>query len=199
MSTIYLEGGGDNSAQLKIRCREGFRKLLAKCGFNGRMPKLVACGGREAAFDHFETAHRTRLAREYVALLIDSEDPMSNIETTWMHLKARDGWTKPHGASDDQVLLMTTCMETWIIVDRTALARHYGRKLQTSILPSLVNVEARPRDDVQIRLVNATSRCSNAYAKGKRSFETLGELDPVVLRRQLPSFDRMLRILNSTL
>ena len=102
MSTIYLEGGGD-STQLKIRCREGFRKLLAKCGFAGRMPRLVACGGRGAAFDHFKTAHETAIAGEYVALLIDSEDPMADIEAAWAHLKARDGWDQPLGASDAQV------------------------------------------------------------------------------------------------
>lgn len=33
--TYYLEGGSD-SAQLETRCHEGFRKLLAKCGFYGR-------------------------------------------------------------------------------------------------------------------------------------------------------------------
>ena len=84
MSTIYLEGGGDDN-QVKIRCREGFRKLLAKCGFAGRMPKLVACGGRGAAFDRFKTAHE--VAGEYVALLIDSEDPMTDIEAAWKHLR----------------------------------------------------------------------------------------------------------------
>ncbi len=198
MSTIYLEGGGD-SAQLKIRCREGFRKLLAKCGFDGRMPRLVACGGRGAAFDDFLTAHRTDIAGEYVALLIDSEDPMTDTEAAWAHLKVRDGWDQPCGVGDAHVLLMTTCMETWIIVDRAALARHYGQGLQTSALPPLVNVESRTRDDVQTRLEKATSKCSNAYAKGKRSFEILGQLDPKALKPHLPSFVRTLRILDENL
>ncbi len=198
MTAIYLEGGGDSSV-LRIRCREGFRKLLAKCGCAGRMPKLVACGGRGAAFDKFETAHKTAIAGQYVALLIDSEDPVADIEACWAHLKARDGWDRPLGARDEQALLMTTCMETWIIVDRAALARHYGQKLRTSLLPSLVNVESRARDDVQNRLVNATSRCSNAYTKGKRSFEVLGEVDPDALSLHLPSFARMVRILRSKL
>ncbi len=79
MSKIYLEGGGD-STQLTIRCREGFRKLLVKCGFAGRMPRLVACGGQGTAFDRFMTAHETAIAGEYLALLIDSEDPMADIE-----------------------------------------------------------------------------------------------------------------------
>ena len=96
-------------------------------------------------------------------------------------------------------LLMTTCMETWIIVDRAALARHYGQKLRTSALPPLVNVESRARHDVQTRLENATEKCSNAYAKGKRSFEVLGELDPAALKPHLPSFVRMLRILDEPL
>ncbi len=198
MSKIYLEGGGD-STQLTIRCREGFRKLLVKCGFAGRMPRLVACGGRGTAFDRFMTAHETAIAGEYLALLIDSEDPMADIEAAWAHLKARDGWDQPLGASDAQVLLMTTCMETWIIVDRAALARHYGQKLRTSALPPLVCVESRARHDVQTGLENATEKCSNAYAKGKRSFEILGELDPEVLKPHLPSFVRMLRILDESL
>jgi Domain of unknown function (DUF4276) len=198
VTAIYLEGGGDSS-QLRIRCREGFRKLLAKCGFAGRMPKLVACGGRGAAFDKFETAHNTAIAGQYVALLIDSEDPVADIEAAWAHLKARDGWDQPLGASDEQALLMTTCMETWIIADRAALARHYGQKLRTSLVPSLASVESRAHDDVQTRLVNATSRCSNACTKGKRSFEVLAEVDPNVLCLHLPSFERTLRILREKL
>ena len=46
MSTvIYLEGGGD-SKELRVRCREGFRKLLEKTVQGAQMPRLVACGGR---------------------------------------------------------------------------------------------------------------------------------------------------------
>ena len=196
MSTIYLEGGGD-STQLKSRCREGFSKLLAKCGFAGRMPKLVACGGRGAAFDRFESAPET--AGEYVAMLIDSEEPMADVEAAWAHLKARDGWDRPLGASESQALLMTTCMETWIIVDRAALARHCGRKLRTSALAPLLNVESRARHDVQAAFENATANCSNSYAKGKRSYQVLDELDPAALKPHLPSFVRMLRILDQHL
>jgi hypothetical protein len=198
VSTISLEGGGD-STQLKIRCREGFRKLLAKCGFTGRMPRLVACGGRGAVFDRFKTAHETAAAGEYVALLIDSEDPVADNEAAWAHLTARDGGDPPHNADNEQALLMATCMETWIVVDHAALARHYGQKLQTSALPPLTNIESRARHDVQTRLVNGTKKCANAYAKGKRSFEVLGELDPEVLKPHLPNFVRVLRILNKKL
>ena len=57
---IYIEGGGD-SKDLQSRCREGFRKLIEKTGFEGRMPSTVACGGRNNAYDMFKSnysAHR---------------------------------------------------------------------------------------------------------------------------------------------
>ena len=200
-TTLYLEGGGSgpDSKGLQARCREGFRTLLEKCDFRGRMPRLVACGGRTSAFDDFKTAHRNKEAGVYVAMLIDSEDPLAKLDAAWEHLRLRpgDNWEQPAGATDDQVLFMTTCMETWIVADREALRRHYGR-LQNSALPPLDNLEARGRHDVQDKLAHATRNCSNAYKKGKRSFEVLAKLTPEVLE-QLPSFVRTRRVLNENL
>ena len=68
----------------------------------------------------------------YVALLIDSEEPLSNIDETWDHLMRRDRWQRPRGAQDDQVLFMTTCMETWIVADYNALRAHFGQGIQRS-------------------------------------------------------------------
>src|SRR5256885_1626746 len=117
---VYLEGGGD-SKDLKVRCQEGFHKLLRSCGFAGRMPRLVACGGRGAAYDRFKTKHRSAAAGEYVAMLIDSEEPMDDIDKPWEHLAKHGPGKKPQRAIDEQVLLMVTCMEAWIVADRTAL------------------------------------------------------------------------------
>jgi hypothetical protein len=99
---IYLEGGGagPKSKETDIRCREGFRKLLENCGFHGRMPRLVACGARGAAFDDFPRGHAASQA-DYVALWIDSEDPIQDLESTWEHLDARDNWKRPADAADD--------------------------------------------------------------------------------------------------
>ena len=131
----------------------------------------------------------------FVAMLVDSEDPIANVEETWKHLKTRDNWVRPAGAADEQVFLMTTCMETWIVADPVTLKSHYGQCLQVSALPSLVKLENRNRHDVQKKLFHATRKCSNAYAKGKRSFEVLAILDVGELMK-LPSFARMVRILN---
>lgn len=166
------------------------------------MPRLSPCGSRNATYGDFETKHALASRKKddaYIAMLVDSEDPVAGLEEPWVHLSRRDGWERPAGAKDEQVLLMTTCMETWIVADRATLKAHYGQHLQQSALPALQNLEKQNRHDVQDKLVHATRKCSNAYAKGKRSFEVLAELDPVVLKEHLPSFARVERILNEKL
>ncbi|MFZ5830167.1 MAG: DUF4276 family protein [Planctomycetota bacterium] len=194
---VYVEGGGD-SKELHARCREGVRRLLEKCGFGGRMPRTVACGSRGATFDDFRTAHGHARNKDYVAMLVDSEDRVADINETWAHLKQRDNWDKPAGASDEQVFLMTTCMETWIVSDRKTLQNHY-KGLQISAMPPLGDMESRERHAIQDALLHATRKCKNGYRKGERSFEILGKLDPTVLRQHLPSFERLVRILNDKL
>ncbi|MDD5198212.1 MAG: DUF4276 family protein [Terrimicrobiaceae bacterium] len=194
---LYIEGA--ESKEDQIRCREGFRRLLEKSGFTGRLPRLSACGGRDSAFDDFKTAHSDAKPGHFVAMLIDSEDPMADIEKAWSHLKTRDNWEKPEGAEDEQVLFMTTCMESWIVADRETLKAHYGHNLQENALPPTNGLESRGRADVHTKLEHATRNCTNAYKKGKRSFVVLGELNPTTLEPLLPSFARSKRILNDKL
>lgn len=196
---LYIEGA--ESKEDQVRCREAFRTLIGKLGFAAgkRMPRLTACGGRNSALDDFTTAHAQSKQGDYIAMLVDSEDPVSDLEKTWDHLKKRDNWERPAGSNDDQVLLMTTCMETWIVADRETLKGHYGQKFQENALPPLNDLETRGRHDVHDKLVRATRNCSNAYAKGKRSFEVVGKLKPAALEEHLPSFKRMKRILRAKL
>lgn len=200
---LYIEGGGTgaDSKEVDICCREGFRKLLDNCGFAAqkRMPRLVACGGRDAAYDAFKIAVKTSAAGNFVALWVDSEEPLADLEAAWKHLQARDKWAQPAGVADEQVLFMTTCMETWFVADRAALKAHFNHELQESALPPLHALENRPRHDVQEQLTHATRDCSNAYEKGRRSFEMLGKLSPAVLATHLPSFVRVRRILATRL
>lgn len=195
---LYVEGGAKRSKLLNQQCREGFGNLLRKCGFAGRMPSITACGSRENAFDDFKMAFRTRRPGDYIGLLVDSEDPIADSETAWSHLKTRDNWDAPAGATDENVLLMATCMETWIVADRAGLRRHYGAKLRESNLPRN-DLESRDRHDVQDKLAAATAACKNAYSKGKRSFLALAALDPETLKLHLPSFKRAVRILDERL
>ncbi|MCF7853524.1 MAG: DUF4276 family protein [Candidatus Pacebacteria bacterium] len=194
---IYIEGGGD-SKELRARCREAFRKLLEKCGFQGRMPKLSACGSRESAYDDFVIAHSYSANGDYVALLVDSEDPVADSDKPWQHLSNRDGWKRPEEADDEQVFLMATCMETWIVCDRESLRKRYPGCLQESALPASHGLERRDRHAIQTALENATRDCKGNYSKGKRSFQLLGLLDPSELR-SLKHFSRMERVLEDRL
>ena len=196
---LYIEGG--ESKEDQIRCREGFSKLLGKMGFaaSKKMPRLSACGSRNSAFRDFKTAIASSKAGDYIAMLVDSEDPVAEVEKPWAHLKTRDNWDKPNGADDKQVLFMSTCMETWIVADRETLKKHYGHKLKESALPPLIGLEKRNRKEVHDDLASATRDCSNAYKKGKRSFLVVGELNPDALETLLPSFARAKKIIKAKL
>lgn len=193
---LYVEGGGKSA---KIECRRAFSKLLEKSGFAGRMPGIVACGTRNDAYKDFRTAHAGNGSARYVGMLVDSEDPVADINAPWEHLHARDGWEKPSGATDDQALLMVTSMETWIAADSEALGDHYGPGFRANALPPITNLESRVRGDMLAALENATRDCQNKYAKGRRSYEVLGRVNPTTLRQHLPSFDRAMRILDDKL
>ena len=194
---IYLEGGGGKDQD--SRCREGFRKFLEKCGFGNRMPKLTACGARNSAYDDFKTAHVHASSNDYVALLVDSEGPVQDINRPWTHLNERDSWRMPEGASEDQVLLMATCMETWIVADPDTLKSHFGQCLQPSALPSLNNLEGKERKVVLTNLIQATRNCPGPYSKGQKSYELLGKLNPDAIEPYLPSFKRARTILDGKL
>ena len=142
------------------------------------MPNIIAKGGRGAAYEAFKFRHLKRRAGDFVAMMIDSEEPLAQLEATWPHLKQRDQWARPAGAIDDQVLFMTTCMETWIVSDRVSLKKHFGQHLKEKGLTPLDGLEKRGRHDVQDALIKATRSCPNAYQKGERSYAILGRVGP---------------------
>ncbi len=200
---IYVEGGGD-SKELHSRCRRGFRKLIERAGFVRRMPAVVACGGRGNAFDLFRTAATSGDPALYPMLLLDSEDPLTESAdertsaVAWYHLESRDGWMRTDDMEDDQAQLMVTCMGTWIMADRTALRTTFGAALRMNALLPEMNLETRPRREVQQALETATKDCGRdkAYRKGRKSFQVLEQLDPITLRRHLPYFQRFVDALN---
>ena len=196
---IYAEGGGPANKPTNIRCREGFRRLLENCGLDNTRFRVTACGGRGEAWNDFQDAHEDAGGAYYVALLIDSEDTVANIEETWSHLQNNDGWPPPTDALDDQVLFMTRCMETWIVADRAALREQFGQHLQTDDLPALDNLEPLSPGNLKDRLESATQNCPDPYSKGRNSFEILGKLNPDVLEQRLLSFRRARRILSDKL
>jgi len=195
---LYVEGGGD-AKSLHIDCRRGFSQLLERAGFKGRMPRIKACGSRNAAYDDFLTAHRQPRTQEHPILLVDSEGPVSR--DPWGHLSDRDNWSRPRASDDDQAQLMVQCMETWCVADREALRAVFGDGLVENALPAVNELEARAKGDVQDALGNATRSCgkNRKYAKGRRSFQLLEKLNPDTLRKHLPHFERLCAALDRLL
>ena len=186
---LYVEGGGDNR-ELRVACRKGFRDFLDRAGFAGRMPKIIACGGRDSALDHFSKA----LASGFnPMLLVDAEGPVT-AQGTWQHVRDRDGWARPVGASDGQCHLMVQSMESWFLADVDALASYYGQGFQRQSLPQNPNIEAIPKDDVRVGLGQAArATAKNGYKKGRDSFPILGGIDLGKVRTASPYAERFVR------
>ena len=201
--TVYVEGGGD-SAQLKAQCRKGFRELLIKAGFGGRLPKVVPCGPRDRAFRSFEKALRD--GDGYPILLVDSEYPVAEADRSdanpsgaWRHLSRRDDWTRPSGAKDDQAQLMVTTMETWLLADKQTLITYFPAVRASALLPD-TDLESRREEEVYDALRKATKPSSKGrYHKGNHSFDLLGKVRTEELKSRLPHFRRFVETLDARL
>jgi hypothetical protein len=195
---VYVEGGGDGHA-LRTDCRRGFRTLFEKAGLAGRMPRVVACGSRNEAFNDFCTALHRVGPGEFVCLLVDSEDPVVDGTSPWAFLNARpaDRWEMPAAASDDNAHLMVQCMEAWFLADPGAIERFFGPGFHRNALPARTDVESIPRNDVFAALGRATYACApkGQYRKGWHSFDLLASLDSEKVERASPYAARLFETL----
>ena len=168
------------------------------------MPAFVAGGSRNQTYDLFRTAMTTGDTDTYPVLLVDSEDPVEAQDVSrdstaaWTHLQQRDSWQRPPGARNDQAQLMATCMETWIMADRTTLLEFFGTSLNHNRLLPVNDLERRTRQEVQESLEMATVGCgaNKMYTKRQRSFHVLAVLNPATLRDTLPNFNRFIETLH---
>lgn len=195
---IYVEGGGDTNA-LKTKCRQGFSEFFRKAGLEGRMPRIVASGSRQAAYDDFCTALNKAGADEFIILLVDSEAPVaqSHSDAPWSHLKARDNWDQPAQATDDNAHLMVQCMEAWFLADKESLATFFGNGFQRNALPPRADVENISKSDLFSGLKAATRHCipKGEYGKGRHSFDILSQIDPTRVAAASPWAKRLIETL----
>ncbi len=189
---LYVEGGGDRREQ-KARLRRALTSFLEKAGLQGRMPRIVACGGRDKAYDKFTLAHANKTTS--AMLLVDAEGPVK-ANSSWQHLLERkaDCWSRPSGATDDQCHLMVQIMESWFIADRDVLNRFYGHKFRPDVIPQWQDIEKVPKEDVLDKLGRATSGPGKGagYHKGRHGFEILGRLDPTKVADASPHAKRFI-------
>lgn len=185
---LYVEGGGSgaNSDALQSELRRGFSAFFSNTSLGGtRRPRVVACGGREQAFDRFKTA---LVQGENALLLVDSEAPVvaaaqlgsdSRAWMPWLHLKRQAGWDKPDEAGDGDAHLMVQCMESWLLCDVPALTEFYQAGFKKPALPG-GGIESVAQSGVLSVLQKATQHCRTkaVYGKGAHSFKLLALIDP---------------------
>ena len=194
---IYVEGGGDRKDQ-KTKCRQGFRNFFEKAGLKGRMPRIVASGGRNDAYADFCTAICNSESNDFIVLLVDSEGSVPKGTDPWVYLKQHDGWVRPPKADDDNVHLMVQCMEAWFFADVGALQTYYGPHFIPSVISNLENVESIDKDRLFKKLKKATNSKNNkkgVYSKGQHSFDILRVLDPQKVRAASNYADRLIGVL----
>lgn len=174
---IYVEGGGDQNSTL-THCRRGFSKLFEKVVPQHRRPRIIACGGRQRAYDMFKYALSSH-PDEHIILLVDSEDQVGvAFGEVWNYLQSRDNWDKPAGASNENAHLMVQCMEAWLLVDREALSRYYGNNFKNDKIPQWPNLEEVNKESIFSALKSATQNTNKGeYHKTRHAFDLLGEID----------------------
>jgi len=198
--TIYLEGGGDTKEQ-KGQLRQGMDAFLksAKDRFREKRWgwKLVACGGRQEAFDSFIWARNQAKTGEIVILLVDSEAPVT-ATCRADHLRQRqgDGWDLS-GVPDNHIHLMVQSMEAWIVADPEALEAYYGQGFQRNALPRRKNLEGEPKADCARKLKAATSKTKTkgAYHKINHASELLKIISPDKVRVRCPHAEILFKTL----
>jgi len=191
---VYVEGGGDSNI-MRTKCRKGFTEFFLKAGLSGRMPRIVACGSRNQAYEDFCTA--VHVGKEEIpVLLVDSEGPTLPSKSPWQHLHSRDGWHCPDDVKQGQVQLMVQCMETWFLADRNALATFYGQGFKAGALPSRSDIENVSKNDLFDGLSRATrnSQSKGQYEK-RHSFDLLSMIDPDKLRSASPHAEKLISAL----
>ena len=199
---IYVEGGGDQR-DIKDRLREGFGEFLRELRDIARRKKIrwkiVACGGREEAYRDFCTAIAQN-PQAFNVLIVDAERSIRDgakeaSRLPWTHLKARDNWDCPPGASHLQCFLMVECMEAWLIADRANLQKYYGVCFAMNALPQNNDLESVAKDNLYTALKRATKNCKSEYHKTRHAFDILGKSDAALVRSRVSHCKRLFDVL----
>lgn len=174
---IYVEGGGDHNRTIRA-CRAGFGKYIERIVPVGQLPRIVACGSRQSAYEDFLKGLEDPTYQR-VLLLVDAETGVAGGDPAWTHLQKRDGWARPAHAQADAAHLMVQCMESWFLADKEVLASYYGEGFSQNALPARREIELIPKVDVQTGLDNATRQTQKGpYHKTRHGFDILAVIDP---------------------
>ncbi len=184
--TVYVEGGGNNK-DTSTRCRQGFSEYCKNVAPLHPRPRIVACGGRQQAFDRFNTEVVRNKEGDLCILLVDSEGPVEATMNSIAHLQAHDGCRLPVSETL-KIFLMVQAMEAWFLADRNALATYYGAGFRRENLPGDERrIEEISKNDLEPSLVSATRDTQKGrYHKTRHGFALLGLIDPLKVQTGSP-------------
>jgi len=96
------------------------------------------------------------------------------------------------------LILMVQVMETWFIADRKAMKQFFGANFREAAIPEWPELEVVPKRAVYESLDKATADCGpRKYAKGKMSFDLLGNISPAKVEAASPHARRLFQRLRS--
>lgn len=189
--TIYVEGGGAERRGLQ-QLRLAFGDFFSE--FAGSMPKVVACGGRGAAYDDFMMAVR-QSPSSAILLLVDAERRVPGNSPTQHLAGPPDRWDL-RGIPDERVHLMVQAIEAWMIADPDALRAYFGNGFNENALPGRRNPEEIPKDELKRALADAgRDTKKNGYHEINDGTEILRILDPVTVRGKCIWCERLFALL----
>lgn len=161
------------------------RLFFEKAGLKGRLPKVVAAGGRGDAYELFAERVAKKDLKDFVVPLVDSEVPLLE-KDVWVHLAKRPGdeWEKPPRASADDCHLMVVMMETWFLACPAAIKT----VLKTDPVKAIPekNLEDIDKADIE-KLFRKWG-----YEKGAYSTKLIEAIDPKAVRDRCDSTIRFL-------
>lgn len=176
---IYVEGGpkGTNADGLR-RFKNGFKQHLARLDPVLNTLDVSPCGSTDETIRDFARGLREKEPDRIVALLVDSENPVTS-DTAAKHLQTKLDAAKVPQSERNNVFLMVQCMEAWLVTDAGALEKCFGSKLRASALPSNPDIEAVSKRDVLLALEAAVKPTpASRYQKVEHGAKILANLNP---------------------
>lgn len=192
---IYIEGSGDTNKLQQVG-REAMRNFLSNLRIDGSF-RPIMCGSRQEAYKEFCWALKKVKPRVIPIvipiLLVDAETSVDKEAEPWVHLKARDNWGKPEGATNDHAYLMVQTMEAWLICDPSAW-KAWKSRADTDRLPKIhnANVETIEKDKLEKGCEEVGKSIDLSYLNNKRlsGFGILKSVKPELVRKNSKEANR---------
>jgi hypothetical protein len=177
---LYVEGGprGANAEGLR-EIRKAFKQHFERIDSRLASMEVVAKGSTDQTIKGYVEGVRQFSSESAVALLVDSETPVS-VGDAAKHLEAKLDSRNVPTAARKNIFLMVQCFEAWLVTDAAVLEKCFGNKLRSNALPKNPDVEAVPKADIFVALRDAIKPTpAKRYNKVRHGAQILAVLSPV--------------------